>query len=99
MGNKSSVTTICPCCGAKLTVDLATGDILLHEAPVKKPAVDLTNVKDKFKAEAQQREEIFQKSLDAEKRKSDTIKKRFDEAFRRAKENPDKPLPPREIDL
>ena len=89
----------CPCCQAKLTVDPATGDILLHEAASKAPVVELSKIKEKFKDEARQREETFQKSIDEQKRKSEILKNKFTEAFKKARENPDKKPPLRDIDL
>ncbi len=99
MNDKNSIVVVCPCCEARLTVDTGTGDVLLHEAAVKKPSIDLSNIKGKFKEEARHREETYQKSIDAEKRKSETIRKRFNEALKKVKENPAEAPPVRDIDL
>lgn len=95
-----TLRSVCPCCQAVLTVDPATGDVLMHQEPAKKgPVLDLGEAVKSLKKDAAQRDEIFKKSLDEEKRKGDILKKKFDEAFKRAQENPDEKPKLREIDL
>jgi hypothetical protein len=100
MSSQDALKVQCPCCRATLTVDPDSGEVLMHqEAKVKGPVTDLTQAVQNLKKGAGQREEIFKKSMDAEKHKGDILKKKFDEAFKRAKEDPDSPPPLREIDL
>lgn len=98
---KPDVLTVkCPCCQAVLTVDPDGGDVLMHkEAKPALPVTDIAQAAQELKKGAGRRDEIFKKSLEAEKNKGDLLKKKFDEALKRAKENPDAPLPPRDIDL
>jgi hypothetical protein len=69
------------------------------EAKLQGSAKDMDQAVRALKGEAGRREDLFQKSLDAQKHKSDRLKKTFDESFKRVQENPETPLPPREIDL
>ena len=89
----------CPCCQAVLIVDPATGAVLSHEAPAGAPKTDMEEALKALREGKSRREDVFRQSLSVEKNKSDVLKKKFDEAVRKAKENPDAPLPPREIDL
>ena len=94
------LTVKCPCCQATLTVDPATGDVLMHkEAKHAGPVTDIAQAAQDLKKGVGRRDEMFKKSLEAEKNKAGLLKKKFDEALKRAKEDPDTPPPLREIDL
>jgi len=97
--NGKSAKKVCPCCQALLTIDLETGDVLMHEEAKKTPAVDIVEAARNLKKEGEKREKLFQDSLDAEKNREDLLKKKFDEAMKKAKENPDAPPPLRGIDI
>lgn len=95
-----SLRVLCPCCQAVLCVDAGTGVVLSHEAP--QPAAGKADMEQALKAlkgDKDRREGLFNQSLSAEKNKGDLLKRKFEEAVRLAKEKPDAPLPPREIDL
>ena len=70
-----------------------------HEAPPAAPKADMGEALKALREGKSRREDVFRQSLSVEKNKSDVLKKKFDEAVRKAKENPDAALPPREIDL
>lgn len=99
MADKDVVQVTCPCCRAVLTVDLPSGEVLMHKEVRTKPEVDLHKAAEALKEDAGRRRDVFQKSLQAEKNKGETLKKKFDEAMKRAKEEPDQPPPLRGIDL
>jgi ElaB/YqjD/DUF883 family membrane-anchored ribosome-binding protein len=81
-------------------VDAETGQVLMHKETKKPPSVtDIAQAAKDLQQGAGRREELFKKNLEAEKNKGDRLKKQFEEALKKAKENPDAPLPPREIDL
>jgi hypothetical protein len=88
----------CPCCSALLSVDASTGSVLSHEAPPAGEKPDMDRALKSLKEGAGRREDLFRQGVAAEKNKANLLKKKFDEAVRRAKESPDAP-PPREIDL
>jgi len=90
----------CPCCEAVLKIDSETRAVIAHKIPDKpKPIEDLASEVAKLKGAAGRREEVFQKSFEAEKVHGKVLEKKFDELFKQAKENPDKTPPKRDIDL
>ena len=90
----------CPCCEAILKIDPDTRAIIAHTVPEKPPAIeDLAAEVAKLKGAGARREELFQKSFEAEKMHGKVLEKKFEELFKRAKENPDEPPPKRDIDL
>lgn len=90
----------CPCCQAKLTVDGELCAVIAHEEAVRPPAIeDLTAAVAKLKGEAGRRDEVFRKSFEAEKNQGQLLNRKFDELFKKAKENPDFGKKPRDMDL
>jgi len=90
----------CPCCQATLKVDPETRAVIAHTEKVKpRPIEDLAAEVSKLKGEGARREQLFQKSFEAEKSHGKVLEKKFDELFKRAKENPDEKPPTRDIDL
>jgi len=90
----------CPCCQAILKVDAETRAVIAHTEKVKpRPIEDLAAEVSKLKGEGARREQLFQKSFEAEKSHGKVLEKKFDELFKRAKENPDEKPPTRDIDL
>jgi hypothetical protein len=90
---------ICPCCRAKLRVDPELRAILSHEPPPEERAVkDLTDAVKGLKAEAAQRQARFEESMKAQKNKKTLLNKKFQEALKKAKDEPIT-KPTRDIDL
>jgi hypothetical protein len=90
----------CPCCEAILKIDPETQSVIAHTVPEKPPAIeDLAAEVAKLKGAGARREELFQKNFEAEKMHGKVLEKKFDELFKRAKENPNEPPPKRDIDL
>jgi hypothetical protein len=90
----------CPCCQATLKVNPETRAVIAHTEKVRpRPIEDLAAEVSKLKGEGARREELFQKSFAAEKSHGKVLEKKFDELFKRAKENPDEAPPVRDIDL
>jgi hypothetical protein len=90
----------CPCCQAILKIDPETRAVIAHTVPVKPPSIeDLATEVAKLKGEGARREEVFRKQFEAEKTHGKVLEKKFDELFKRAKENPDLTPPKRDIDL
>ena len=98
--NKTKVIQItCPCCEATLTVDATLGAVLDHRLPAKpQVAVQLKDAASFVREEASRRDEKYQKIAEAEKNKSKVLEAKFQELFKKAKEEPiTKPL--KDIDL
>ena len=90
---------VCPCCGARLGVDIEIGKVLFHEPPPRPTkAPDLDHASQLLKKEAERRESLFKQSAEEEKIKSDLLERRFKEALEKTKDVPVGP-PLKEIDL
>jgi hypothetical protein len=90
----------CPCCRAILKVDSDTRAVIAHrEIEKPKPIEDLAAEVAKLKGEGARREQLFQKQFEAEKSHGKVLEKKFDELFKRAKEDPDQGPPKRDIDF
>lgn len=101
MSDKASTTiqVSCPCCDAILTIDPSLSTVLTHKLPARPQVV--THLKDAaryVKEEAIKRDEKYQQIAEAEKNKSKVLEAKFQELFKKAKEEPiTKPL--KDIDL
>ncbi len=93
------VEVTCPCCKAKLTVDPQLAVVLSHVAlPRAAPDVDISDAARILQEQAQRREDKFRESWEAEKKKEDVLTRKFEEALKKAKDQPvEKPL--RDFDL
>ena len=93
------VEVTCPCCQAKLSIDPQLAVVLSHEAPPKAaPDVDITDAARILQEQAQRREDKFRESWEAEKKKEEVLTRKFEEALKKAKDQPvEKPL--RDFDL
>jgi len=98
--NQAPFDVQCPCCEATLKIDASTESVLTFEAKEKPPPVeDLNAAVAKLKGESARREQVFQKSLADQKSHHEVLAKKFDELFKKAKENPDIAPPKKDIDL
>jgi hypothetical protein len=93
------IEVTCPCCHAKLNVDTELAVVLSHEAPPKvAPDVDISDSARILQEQARRREDKFLESWQAEKMKEDVLNRKFEEALKKAKDQPaDRPL--RDYDL
>lgn len=103
MGHKGTkpetIEVACPCCGAVLKIDTAMGAVISHVAAIKpKMFADLEGAAQAMREQDSRKESLFRQSVEAEKHKSELLEKKFQEAFKKAKEEPDRPLV-RDIDL
>jgi len=95
----TTIQVSCPCCDAVLTIDPSLSTVLTHKLP-ERPQI-VTQLKDAaryVKEEATKRDEKYQQIAEAEKNKSKVLEAKFQELFKKAKEEPiTKPL--KDIDL
>jgi hypothetical protein len=90
----------CPCCEAILKIDPETRTVIAHTIPKKPLAIeDLAAEVEKLKGAGARREEVFRKQFEAEKQHGKVLEKKFDELFKRAKEDPETGKPIRDFDL
>jgi hypothetical protein len=97
--NPTTIQIACPCCDAILTIDPELAVVLDHKPPVKpQMAVELKDAVRLVKEEADRRDEKYKQLVEAEKNKSKVLEAKFQELFKKAKEEPiTKPL--KDIDL
>ncbi len=96
---ESEFEVTCPCCGATLVIDANLRRVTSHVEPEREDKPDLDAAQKILAEEAARREAAFQQSVQAEKSRSDTLSKRFEEALRQAREEPIGPPPKRDFDL
>jgi len=100
MSNENqTIHVTCPCCDAMLTIDPVLNVVLDHKTPVRpQMAVQLKDAVKMVKEEAGRRDEKFKQFAEAEKNKSKVLEAKFQELFKKAKDEPvTKPL--KDIDL
>ena len=95
---KSEIEITCPCCQATLVVDVNLGRVVSQKEPERGNKPELTHAQRILAEEAARREAIFQQSVESEKTRGDALSRRFEEALKRAN---DEPLsrPTRDFDL
>jgi hypothetical protein len=95
----TTIQITCPCCDATLTIDPSLAAVLDHKLPVRPQiAVDLKDAVKMVHGEAARRDEKYKQIAEAEKNKSKVLEAKFQELFKKAKEEPiTKPL--KDIDL
>ena len=93
------IEVICPCCQCKLTVDPELSVVLSHvSAPKAAPDVDINDAARILAEQARKREDKFRDSWEAESKKEDVLNRKFEEALKKAKDQPsEKPM--RDFDL
>jgi hypothetical protein len=101
MAKKSAglFTVTCPCCQSELRIDPETRAVISHEQHQKpRELADIEAAMQRFQGEAGRREDAFQRSVEEHKDHQKVLEKKFEEMFKKVKENPDMPLPKRDID-
>jgi hypothetical protein len=95
----SSFTVRCPCCEARLTVDAELKAIVAHEPPPPRRTVDdLGGAFDVLRAKSAEREQRFRQQMEAEAQKGKLLDRKFQEGLKRAKDSPDPPRRPFDLD-
>jgi hypothetical protein len=90
----------CPCCQATLKIDAETRAVISYvEKPKPKTFEDFTAAVEHQRGEAGRRENAFMKSVEEHKVHKQVLERKFEDLFKKAKENPDAPPPRRDIDL
>ena len=95
---KSEIEVTCPCCQTALVVDANLGRVVSYKEPERGNKPELSDAQRILAEEAARREAVFQQSVDSEKSRGDALSKRFEEALRRARDEP-VTRPARDFDL
>ncbi len=91
---------MCPECGGVLKVDPVMRVVIAHTAAKpKKMFEDFGEAKQALKDADARRDSIFAQSVEAQKKSKDVLERKFEEAFKKAKESPVDERPFREFDL
>ena len=77
----------CPCCEALLKVDPETGTVVWADKK-KAPAKDLDDLVHRVEAQKSVLDQKFARSVQLTKRASEILEKKFEEARRRAEQDP-----------
>jgi len=95
----ATFTVTCPCCTGRLTIDAALEAVVAHEAPPRpKSGVGLDEALSSLKGAAARREELFKDQLKAQQNKPQVLRRKFEEGLKKAKDSPDPPLNPMDMD-
>ena len=89
----------CPCCNGRLTIDPALEAVVAHEAPPRpRSGIGLDEALSSLKGAAARRAEVFQEQIKAEQKKPQVLQRKFEEGLKKAKDSPDPPLNPMNMD-
>lgn len=101
MGESASTPfeVTCPCCKAILTIDGEVRAVLAHKNPPRSgPLASLDQAMDHLRGAGARREAAFQQAAEAERTKGDVLARKFGEGLKRAKDDPDPPIRPIDLD-
>jgi len=89
----------CPCCSTQLVVDGDSGDILSETRPKISDRVSFEDAMRDVESGASRREKAFDQAFDRTRRSEDLLSKKFEEARKKAAEDPSKkPINPFDLD-
>ena len=89
----------CPCCTAKLTIDRELGAVIAHEAPPPKRTVsDIGAAFEALRSKSAERDERFRREMESQGDKAKLLDRKFQEGLKKAKDDPDRPIRPIDID-
>jgi hypothetical protein len=95
----TSFEVTCPCCKAILTVDGEVRAVLAHRDPPRSgPLSSLDQAMDHLRGAGARREAAFRQAAESERTKGDVLSRKFGEGLKRAKDDPDRPIRPIDLD-
>jgi hypothetical protein len=95
----ATFTVMCPCCNARLTIDRTLEAVVAHEAPPRaRSGVGLDEALSSLKGAAARREALFKEQIKAEEKKPQVLQRKFEEGLKKAKDSPDPPINPMDLD-
>jgi hypothetical protein len=90
----------CPHCNANLKIDPDTKAVIAHTPPVApKTFNDFEEAARSMREQEGRKESIFRQSVEAQKHQADLLEKKFQEALKKAKEQPESGPRIRDFDL
>jgi hypothetical protein len=95
----ATFTVTCPCCKGRLTIDAALEAVIAHEAPPRlRSGLGLDEALTSLKGQAAKREQLFKEQIKAEQKKPQVLDRKFQEGLKKAKDSPDPPINPMDLD-
>ncbi len=94
--SEETLRITCPCCRTKLTVDAASGEILLEERP-KRSGLSWEDALQAGQQRSAEAEQQFRRNIERERHADELLEKKFREALKKADKSPTPP--PRIFDL
>ena len=95
----ATFTITCPCCNGRLTIDPKLEAVVAHEAPPRsRSGLGLGEAINSLEGEAARRDERFKEQMKAEQNKSKVLDAKLQQALKKAKDDPTKPLNPMDMD-
>ena len=95
----ATFTVTCPCCNGRLTIDAALEAVIAHEPPPRlRSGLGLDEALGSLKGLAAKREERFKEQIKAEQSKGKVLDRKFQEGLKKAKDSPDPPINPMDLD-
>ncbi len=88
-----NVQVLCPCCDTLLTVDPETGAVLREERPTKREHKSLEEAIGSVKAQKRDAELRLTRAMEEAKHREQILERKFEEARKKAAENPDERPP------
>lgn len=88
----------CPCCRTELVLDRDSGEVLSETRPKADAERTFDDAFREVKAGAAKREEAFTKAFDRTRNLDDLLEKKFEEARKKAKDDPSRPVNPLDMD-
>lgn len=89
----------CPCCSGRLTIDAVLEAVVAHEAPPRpRSGLGLDEALSSLKGAAERRRTLFEEQIKAEQKKPQVLQKKFEEGLKKAKDSPDPPINPMDLD-
>jgi hypothetical protein len=89
----------CPCCNGRLTIDAGLEAVVAHEAPPRpRSGIGLDDALSSLKGAAARRDQLFKEQLKAEQKKPEVLQRKFEEGLKKAKDSPDPPLNPMDLE-
>ena len=96
---RNPLQVVCPACSNRLTVDRATGAILLEDRPKREGFQSLDEAAREAGEKRRQARDQLAKAMEEERHRDEIMEKKFREAVKKAEENPDdKPIRPFDLD-
>jgi len=95
----TTFTVTCPCCSGRLTIDGKLRAVIAHEPPPRqKSGLGLGEAISSLEGQAARREERFREQMTAEQNKGKVLDAKLQQALKKAKDDPSKPLNPMDMD-